>query len=456
MTDKDFDKRIGDKLRGYGEQPPHDMFSRIEKTLGGAAETPVVASTGKRRTIVYVYRFAVAAAILFGVVFFVSRQNRPVEETPSVANAAEDIIRSVGTEKIDPANILPENSVTPENDIAGAIRKMIADDAKVRKSDNTEKATGKALPDADKIIAALRNDPRPSMELQQTPPAGQKGFAEAAESTQARRRYEQDRRNKNIENYWGDMFREIELEEASKRSRNFSASMYASNFGVGSGDISSNDMSKLAASNMLIKETSISIPGHAAGVSSSYEGEIPALIPPLDLFDDNVTLRHRMPISAGITVAFPISRRVSIVSGVNYSYLYSSATQTLRTGYEGKIINEQHYIGIPIGVIYSIYDNRWIDVYVRAGGMIEKSVYAVRKVDYAENADVDIQRVKVAGVQTSLDAAAGANFRLGKGIGLYVEPGVAYYFERPGQLSSYRTENPTNFMLRVGVRFDIK
>ena len=40
MTDKDFDKRIGDALRGYEEEPPRELFQRIEETLAaaGAAE----------------------------------------------------------------------------------------------------------------------------------------------------------------------------------------------------------------------------------------------------------------------------------------------------------------------------------------------------------------------------------------------------------------------------------
>lgn len=33
MTDKDFDKRIGDALRGYEEEPPRELFQRIEETL---------------------------------------------------------------------------------------------------------------------------------------------------------------------------------------------------------------------------------------------------------------------------------------------------------------------------------------------------------------------------------------------------------------------------------------
>ena len=38
MTDKDFDKRIGDALRGYEEEPPRELFQRIEETLAAAIQ----------------------------------------------------------------------------------------------------------------------------------------------------------------------------------------------------------------------------------------------------------------------------------------------------------------------------------------------------------------------------------------------------------------------------------
>ena len=59
MTDKDFDKRIGDALRGYEEEPPRELFQRIEETLAAAGAAP-----RKRQRIRHAYGYAVAAALL--------------------------------------------------------------------------------------------------------------------------------------------------------------------------------------------------------------------------------------------------------------------------------------------------------------------------------------------------------------------------------------------------------
>lgn len=59
-------------------------------------------------------------------------------------------------------------------------------------------------------------------------------------------------------------------------------------------------------------------------------------------------------------------------------------------------------------------------------------------------------------LQWSVSAAAGVQVNFTKNIGLYAEPGVAYYFDDGSEVETIRKEHPFNFNLQVGLRFSIK
>ena len=49
-------------------------------------------------------------------------------------------------------------------------------------------------------------------------------------------------------------------------------------------------------------------------------------------------------------------------------------------------------------------------------------------------------------------AAVGAQYNIGKHLGIYLEPGIAYYFDDGSALPTIRKDNPCNFTLQAGVR----
>lgn len=56
-------------------------------------------------------------------------------------------------------------------------------------------------------------------------------------------------------------------------------------------------------------------------------------------------------------------------------------------------------------------------------------------------------------LQWSVMAALGAQVNFTKQVGLYVEPGVAYYFDDKSGIETIRKEHPFNFNLQLGMRF---
>ena len=101
--------------------------------------------------------------------------------------------------------------------------------------------------------------------------------------------------------------------------------------------------------------------------------------------------------------------------------------------------------------------NRGFGFYVQGGGMVEKGVAWRETQGFADAGDSGrestLRRIK--GVQFSVSAAAGVSYNFNRHIGLYVEPGVGYYFRQKDQPASYRTVHPTSFSVKVGVRFGL-
>ena len=113
-------------------------------------------------------------------------------------------------------------------------------------------------------------------------------------------------------------------------------------------------------------------------------------------------------------------------------------------------------MGIPIKIHRNIWQNSTFSFYASAGGMIEKCVSGSLETIYVTDNDqreVENHSVNEHPLQWSLTAAVGGQVNLLRHIGLFVEPGIAYYFDDNSLLETIRKEHPFNFNLQFGLRF---
>lgn len=162
-----------------------------------------------------------------------------------------------------------------------------------------------------------------------------------------------------------------------------------------------------------------------------------------------------MPVTVGAMVKWRFTDRWALESGVTYTYLSSN----FRTGSDDSYSEwEQklHYVGIPLKVHRMLWENRRLSFYTSAGGMVEKCISGSE-----EGLDV-AGVVKAKAARTSLDidalqwsvmAAAGVQLNVTRWLGMYVEPGVAYYFDDGEKIETIRKEHPLNFNLQFGLRY---
>lgn len=182
--------------------------------------------------------------------------------------------------------------------------------------------------------------------------------------------------------------------------------------------------------------------------------------PSKDVITESTVSSFGIPFTLGAGVRWQLTPRFAIGAGLDYSLLTrtfsgtftpAGSTSTVQTDFR----NTMHYLGIPLNLFFSIVNSRNIDFYVYGGGEIE---YCVANRFYINQATGSIPlsvTQKVDAPQFSAKVGVGVQFRLTDFLGLYLDPGVGYYFYS-GQPKSIRTEQPLMFNFNAGLRFDIK
>lgn len=153
-------------------------------------------------------------------------------------------------------------------------------------------------------------------------------------------------------------------------------------------------------------------------------------------------IKHHSPIKTGLSVRIPISERLGITTGLEYSLYRSSFTYSL----SGEKKQSAHYLGIPVRLDWTLASRRWFDIYL--GGGIAG--------DYCLGATFDGRKIRSDGFGFSILGAAGAQVNLNERIGIYIEPEVSWdALSGRRVLETYRSENPFMFSLATGLRINL-
>lgn len=167
--------------------------------------------------------------------------------------------------------------------------------------------------------------------------------------------------------------------------------------------------------------------------------------------------KHRLPVRVGLNVAYRLTDRLSVETGVSYTRLSSDMKDGTKDNYSSSS-QKLDYIGVPLNVKYRAFGYRRLSVYASAGLLTEKCVSGKTTHEYVisgEKKKHEAEDVAAKPWQLSVNAALGAQFDVLRNVGVYVEPGVSYYFDDRSPLSTIYKEKPLNFNLNLGVRYTI-
>ena len=165
--------------------------------------------------------------------------------------------------------------------------------------------------------------------------------------------------------------------------------------------------------------------------------------------------KYALPLNFAIGVSYKVNDVLTVGSGVSYSFLHSKYNGLIN-GQFYDIKQGVHYVGIPVNLYFNLGSTGNLDFYAAAGGAVEKGV----KVTYQMKSAAGSGKTSdshVKGLQFSTKAVTGLEYRFGKGknVGLYLEPGVTYYFDSDLP-ASIRTDHPLQFEAQAGIRFHLK
>ena len=151
------------------------------------------------------------------------------------------------------------------------------------------------------------------------------------------------------------------------------------------------------------------------------------------------SIHHKQPLSFGLSVRKELRSRFSVETGVTYTYL---ASDIQWKGEKEQDTQKLHYIGIPLRANWHFVESQKVQLYLSAGGSIEKCV----------SAKIGSEHTSIHPLQLSVMGAVGAQYNLSNHAGIYIEPGLSYYFDDGSDVQTIRKENPCNFTLQAGIR----
>ncbi|WP_294614771.1 porin family protein [uncultured Bacteroides sp.] len=423
-------KKIKERLDDYSEPLPDAGWERLEKAL----PTSPSMSVGTKKNILFRRWAMTAAAVALVAVSSVSlwlMQSPVMDDVRRSAEPALAVIPDVLPEQAKPAiqgeQPKPVIRRVVEQEGASHHHPLVA-----QRLETEGNKTGKDV--GMDINEELPVSDGTGKEAEDTVASGQ--VAESAPSTQ-------EKDNRRISRPSGKDKLHLPAEKKSSKGEkgwavglsvgNTSGLVSQDNAGGGDMQLNSGPMfsDKLDMTN--VSNGVLSIP---VGQELVFAGGVPYLRKNTRAVRD---VKHKQPISFGVSVRKSLPKNFSVETGVTYTMLASEIT------YEGnaeKVDQKLHYIGIPVRANWNFINNKNFTMYVSAGGAIEKCVYG----------KIASEKETVKPVQLSVMGAVGAQYNISNRIGIYVEPGVSYFFDDGSAVETIRKENPTNFTLQAGVR----
>jgi hypothetical protein len=107
-----------------------------------------------------------------------------------------------------------------------------------------------------------------------------------------------------------------------------------------------------------------------------------------------------------------------------------------------------HYLGVPLGTVYTLLEMNRFSVYATAGGMGE--ICFLAKETY--NVDLPSQNQKVKEIQWSVFGGFGIDYKIAGPLRIFAEPNAVYYFDDGNNIKTIRKSVPMNFNFRAGLR----
>lgn len=175
--------------------------------------------------------------------------------------------------------------------------------------------------------------------------------------------------------------------------------------------------------------------------------------------EQKMKLDHNQPVSFGISVSKKINDRVSLESGIVYTYLSSKVKSINNSDYNLKDSQIFHYLGIPLSVNYNFAEWNKLKFYISAGGLIQKDFYGRMKTSESVEGLLDSENVYKKSIsqkkpQFSVSSSLGLSYPIYNKLSVYTNIGGAYYFDANNRYETIYSDKRWLFNLNLGLKFE--
>lgn len=386
---EDWTDKLRQKLEGHQMTPPEGLWESISKELGIAEEPPV----RQKASLVWL-RWAAAAVVLALVGIFVFRH-------PDGDKALPDEPVAIATEKPQDQPVVtakPSHEVQPIT---------------------VPKAAHSSIPQIHQALALQTISPSDSTVL------AQNVVSDTAKSDTA-----EESQSETPSHPTSDAlpsYPEPQTASAPHPRQRHSDGKWTVDLNASGGLLAANTSSHQEA----VYYHGIGYSGDESSGGTNSNGYIP--ISDAYILTDYVS-EHHLPLRVGLNLRYQLSPRVALLSGVNYTYLYSQFRIPL---YQKAVYDQKlHYLGVPLGVAWQLWQTGSFRFYVSASTLLEKCLNDKPW-------------------QWSVNAAAGAEYGISRQVGFYLEPSLGYYFDDGTPLEHYYKEHPFAPTIEFGLRLHL-
>lgn len=465
MKHNGFAEQMRQRLGNAEADVPEGLWDAIEQKLDAqpaAAPQMTIAKTPRR---VVLRRWAVAASVAIvagaglwwyahdddtlpggakalGVVAYDNAEVNPaVSKRADRTGLSENTNLSVGSNSLNGSNVSVGSNLSDGSNHSGGSNATMVAQYMSRRADGGADMVAMADNDSKAVVAQAFTDERgngvaPSKDVtdQEAKAEAKRGLKEGSIATARSMTNRRAQTTATGRSAATAMRRSAATEEQFSRRAANGGSKWQ--FGVGT----SGNMTRYSSTNgiMPVRYSDVAM---AQGSSNAYFNAEPLQR------DCKETTKHNMPVSFGATVSYALNDRLALTSGL----VYTLATSSFEHGTSSNASKDEqtlHYVGIPLTASYTIWSNNWLKTYVNAGGQADFNVSAKVETE-GHTTDIDKDRA-----QLSVGAAAGVQLNVIKQMGVYVEPGMRYYFDNGSNVQTVFKEHPCNFSLQMGLRWN--
>lgn len=405
---EDWIEELRQKLEGHEVPPPEGLWESISKELGIAEEPPM-----RQKTSFVWLRWAAAAVVLALVGLFVYQHidgDKALPQEAAVATPSQTQAQAKVTAKAEAAEqpVTEPEAAHPAMHQALALLPKTTQKSSIIAPDSKAVAQVTSLPDSTASVTDAAASPsaaeesQPEATTRPSPDASPSYLEQLTTSDYQPRQHHPDGKWTIELNASGGLLAANSSGQALVYDQALGSSKGFIGAGV-NGQISSeyNDFNNLAG----------------------YEYRL----------TDYVS-EHHLPLRVGLNLHYRLSPHLALLSGVNYTYLYS---QFRVPRYKEAVYDQKlHYLGVPLGVVWQLWQTGSFRFYVSASTLLEKCLNDEPW-------------------QWSVNAAAGAEYGFSRQLGFYLEPSLGYYFDDGTPLEHYYKEHPFAPSIEFGLRLHL-